>query len=92
MLCYQRKAFSSGSALVQPEMERRRSPLVSNSTLRAGIFKASIRPPGYPSIADDAKIDTSFSLRSTTNLLQWSVLKRSARTTKSSEPLETKKG
>ena len=31
-------------------------------------------------------------LRTTTNLLQWSVLKRSARTTKSSEPLETKKG
>jgi len=28
----------------------------------------------------------------TTNLLQWSILKRSARTTKSSEPLETKKG
>src|SRR5215471_4824573 len=30
-------------------MERGRSSLVSNSTLRAGIFKASIRPPGYPS-------------------------------------------
>ena len=35
--------------LVQPEMERGRSPLVSNSTLPAGIFKASIRPPYYPS-------------------------------------------
>jgi hypothetical protein len=36
--------------LVQPEMERGRSPLVSEySTLRVGIFKASIRPPGYPS-------------------------------------------
>ena len=35
--------------LVQPEMERGRSPLVSNSTLRAGIFKASIRPAGYSS-------------------------------------------
>jgi len=35
--------------LVQPEMERGCSPLVSNSTLRAGIYKVSIRPPGYPS-------------------------------------------
>src|SRR5580693_1722253 len=34
--------------LVQPEMERGRSPLVSNSTLRVGIFKASIQPPVYP--------------------------------------------
>jgi hypothetical protein len=35
--------------LVQPEVERGRSPLVSNSTLRAGIFRAPIRPPSYPS-------------------------------------------
>src|SRR5271156_3398075 len=37
------------TVLVQPEMERGRSPLVSNSTLRAGIFRAPIRPPSYPS-------------------------------------------
>jgi hypothetical protein len=35
--------------LVQPEMERRRSPLVSIPPPQAGIFKASMRPPGYPS-------------------------------------------
>jgi len=35
--------------LVQPEMERWRFPLASISALQAGIFKASIRLPGYPS-------------------------------------------
>jgi hypothetical protein len=43
-------AIKMPSVLVQPEMERGRSPLVSEySTLRAVIFKVSIRPPGYPS-------------------------------------------
>jgi hypothetical protein len=35
--------------LVQPEMERWRFPLASIPPFGAGIFKASIRPPGYPS-------------------------------------------
>jgi hypothetical protein len=37
------------SVLVQPEMERGRSPLVSIPPFGAGIFKASMSPPGYPS-------------------------------------------
>jgi hypothetical protein len=32
--------FQTEGVLVQPEMEKRRSPLVSDSALRAGIFKA----------------------------------------------------
>jgi hypothetical protein len=36
--------------VVQPEMERGRSPLVSNPPFGRGIFKASIRPPGYPAL------------------------------------------
>ena len=35
--------------LVQPEMERGALSVSEYSTLRAGIFKASTRPPGYPS-------------------------------------------
>jgi Helix-turn-helix domain len=40
---------SSEYVLVQPEMERGRSPLVSIPPFGAGIFKASMSPPGYPS-------------------------------------------
>lgn len=43
------RLLRQGYVLVQPEIERGRSPLVSLPPFGAGIFKASIRPPGYPS-------------------------------------------